>query len=85
MVFLAGGVSQNMTPPDLLAKEEQMDDPKPINLLPDSHFQSQGWAAIARDSDGHAASVCSRENEDAFREWLAECVDQGLTVRRLTR
>lgn len=62
-----------------------MKDPQPINLKPDDYFREQGWAALARDADGHAITTCRRDgHEGDFKDWLAECFDNGLTVVNLS-
>jgi len=61
-----------------------MDNPKPINLMSDEHFRNQGWPALARDADGHVITMCARgKHESEFKDWLAECFDDNLTIINL--
>lgn len=61
-----------------------MEKPNPINLTTDDEFRKLGWAAVARDKDGHAITLCAPPtSEPTFNEWLRECFDAGLTVTRL--
>ena len=62
-----------------------MIDPKPIHLSDDAYFARLGWAAVARDADGHAVSCHAPfENEKERRRYLMAEARRGCTVTMLS-
>lgn len=58
-----------------------MNAPKFINLQDDAYFAELGWAAVARDSDGHAMNSHDRFTSDAeLARYLSEAIDKGWRV-----
>lgn len=58
-----------------------MKDPKPIHLSDDDYFRSLGWAAVARDADGHAVSCHAPfESDQERRRYLMEEARRNCTV-----
>ena len=47
-----------------------MNDPMPVNLTPTSEIEARGWAAEARDSDGHLISTVAWLDDDTTNENL---------------
>ena len=56
-----------------------MQEPKPINLMPDAYWRSLGWAVLGKDSDGHVITVCA-VNDAEFRR---DCARDKLTITKL--
>lgn len=62
-----------------------MKDPWPIHLTTDEEFAAQGWAAVARDADGHAASCHAPfESDEDRQEYLASEAARGCAVTMLS-
>jgi hypothetical protein len=58
-----------------------MRDPKPIHLSDDAYFSGLGWAAVMRDSDGHAVGCHEPfETPDEREEYLEQAAQNGCTV-----
>jgi hypothetical protein len=63
-----------------------MKDPKPLHLSDDAYFAKQGWAAVARDADGHAVSCHAPfESEAEKRRYLVSEARRGCTVTILRK
>jgi hypothetical protein len=61
-----------------------MKDPKPIHLSDDAYFAGLGWAAVARDSDGHAVGCHAPfESEKEKRRYLVAEAKRGCIVTLL--
>lgn len=61
-----------------------MKDPKPLHLSDDDSFRRLGWAAVARDADGHAVSCHAPfESEKERRAYLVAEGRRGCTVTML--
>jgi predicted kinase len=61
-----------------------MKNPQPIHLSTDEYFAGLGWAAVARDADGHAVSCHAKfENEAERRRYLVSEAKRGCTVTML--
>lgn len=59
-----------------------MKDPWPIHLTTTDEVQAQGWAAEARDEDGHLISTHApfKEGDETIADWILECTRAGETV-----
>lgn len=55
-----------------------MRDPKPINLTTTEEVKAAGWAAEARDSDGHLVSMVSPQGN--VRRVVSGWIAEGLAV-----
>lgn len=63
-----------------------MKDPMPIHLIDDATFAAHGWAAVARDADGHAVGCHAPfESEAEKRRYLVEEAMLGCTVTLLSK
>lgn len=65
-----------------------MKNPNPINLMTTKEVQDLGWAAEARDRDGHLISTVGflddvpiNENLKSLGEFIAECEAEGHVVQ----
>ena len=45
-----------------------MKDPSPVHLTPTSEIEARGWAAEARDCDGHLMSMVAWLDQDTINE-----------------
>lgn len=62
-----------------------MKNPQPLHLSDDDYFAGLGWAAVARDADGHAVSCHAPfENDREKRRYLVDEAKRGCTVTLLT-
>lgn len=58
-----------------------MRDPKPANLTTPEESRARGWAAEARDNDGHLISQHAPFDNDAHLiHYVREAMDDGWTV-----
>ena len=58
-----------------------MQNPDPINLMTPEKSRDLGWAAEARDSDGHLCSQHAPFDDDSLLiHYVRQCVDKGQTV-----
>jgi hypothetical protein len=58
-----------------------MKDPFPLALSDDDYFRGLGWAAVMRDSDGHAVGVHAPfETPDEREDYLEQAAQYGCTV-----
>lgn len=60
-----------------------MKNPNPVNLMTTSEVRANGWAAEARDADGHLMTTHAPFSSDAeFMRYANECAAAGwdLTV-----
>ncbi len=63
---------------------QEMHEPRPINLMTDDELRAQGWAAVARDADGHAMSVHAPfKNHFEKGKYIAREYDRGNSITKL--
>lgn len=61
-----------------------MKNPQPIHLSDDTYFAGLGWAAVARDADGHAVSCHAPfASEAEKRRYLVSEAKRSCTVTML--
>lgn len=62
-----------------------MQNPQPVNITSDDHWRELGWPCVARDKDGHVVTMYAVDDfdDEGFREFLAECYCDDLTVTKL--
>jgi hypothetical protein len=61
-----------------------MKDPKPLHLSDDDYFRGLGWAAVARDTDGHAVGCHAPfVSEKERRAYFVTEAKRGCTVTML--
>ena len=58
-----------------------MENPNPVNLMTPEESRSLGWAAEARDDDGHLMNQHGQFENDAFMaHYIREAIQEGWTV-----
>jgi hypothetical protein len=58
-----------------------MKNPTPLALSDDDYFRDLGWAAVMRDSDGHAVGCHAPfDTAQEREEYLDEAAQHGHTV-----
>lgn len=58
-----------------------MKDPMPVNLMTPAEIRESGWAAEARDDEGHLITTHAPFESGAERdEYVREETSRGLTV-----
>lgn len=58
-----------------------MENPRGVNLMTSEESRSRGWAAEARDSDGHLMNQHAPFSDDAVMvHYIREAIDEGWTI-----
>ena len=61
-----------------------MENPRPVNLMTDDEMRERGWAAVARDSNGHLiSSHAPFTSKGEMGKYLADEYARGLTITKL--
>lgn len=58
-----------------------MKSPKSVNLMTTAEVRANGWAAEARDADGHLMTTHAQFTSDAeFLRYAKECAEENWTL-----
>lgn len=58
-----------------------MKNPKPVNFSTSEEIRAAGWAAEARDADGHLMTTHAPFSSDTERyRYVSECAEEGWTL-----